>query len=405
MEGDRVCPNCGHLIQRGQAECPQCRAASQRWPRKGETVLLLSLVTLGALFTITGLAVKGYHAHQEALANEWYEKGQAALRLGQAGQAVVDFRTALVYSRDNDLDQLHLAEALMAADRLDEARAYLEDLRQRKPESAPVNLQLGRLAARQGDVSEALRYFHSAIYGDWQGGDPNEMRRSARLELYQFLISRGAKSEAQAELMALAANLPADARLHTQVGDLFLESHDNNRALQEFQEALRLDRSDPAALAGAGMAEFELANYREAQAYLERSMRRNSASAGAAQLLATTQLVLGIDPYEPRLTAAERSRRVVRAFRQAFTRIQSCAAKRGEALAPSQDQTALQSLYARALKMHPKMRESVLNRDPDLITAAMDWVNEAEGLATSYCGQPTGLDLALVLVAGKHGGA
>lgn len=365
---------------------------------------MLSLTILGALFVVTGFAVKAYHARQKALGREWQDRGETALRTAQPERAVVDFRTALVYSRNDDLDQLRLAEALIASDRVDEARAYLADLREREPESAPVNLQLGRLAARQGDASEALQYYHSAIYGDWRGADPGTMRRDARLELYQFLASRGAKSEAQVELMAFAADLPADPRLHVQAGNLFLDSRDAQRALEEFQEALRLSRSDPEALAGAGVAEFNLANYVEAQSYLERSMRRKPLIAAAAQALETTRLVLGIDPYASRLTVAERSRRVVRAFSQALVRIQDCGSKRGEVLASPEPQTALQSLYARSLKLRPKMRASVLEQHPDLINSAMDWVNEAEGLATSYCGEPTGLDLALVLAARKHGG-
>jgi len=87
------------------------------------------------------------------------------------------------------------------------------NLWERHPESAELNLELGRLAAKDGDVDQALRYFHSAVYGDWQSQDAMNLRRETRLELYGYLISLGAKSQAQAELSTLMRLPPtADRR-------------------------------------------------------------------------------------------------------------------------------------------------------------------------------------------------
>ena len=74
-----------------------------------------------------GFASNRYHQKRTALALEWYARGEANLLAKdsrRAIRAIDDFRTALVYSPENDLYRLHLAEALMAAGRLDEARTY-----------------------------------------------------------------------------------------------------------------------------------------------------------------------------------------------------------------------------------------------------------------------------------------
>ena len=100
-----------------------------------------------------------------------------------------------------------------------------------------------------------------------------------------------------------------------------------------------------------------------------------------------------------------RSRRVMRAFQQAIERLEACAQSRGELLKTPQPQTPLESVYIRIQKLRPKAREQTLRRDPDLITAAMDLVVEAETDAAASCGPAQGLDRAILLAAQRHGGA
>jgi len=421
MEGDRRCPKCGQLIPRGEADCPHCRVENSPANYTPQAVLLLCLLGLVVLFVTTGFTVRAFHAKQQQLGQEFFGRGEAELKAGQPEKAIVDFRTALIYSRDNDLYQLHLAQALMAANHTEEARSYLSDLWEREPESAEVNLELGRLAARAGDINQALRYYHSAVYGEWEGPNISEQRRQARLELYHFLVRRGANGQAEAELEALAAELPADdAILHTQVGDLFLKSGQFDRALREYLAALNGDKNQKEALAGAGEADFRLGNYRYAWPYLRRALNEDPGNTELAQMLEMAKLILSIDPYAAELTSAERNVRVLRAFDQGVSRVQLCARQRGESLeempgksagkwptesqVPPQSQSSLQRLYVQAMKMKPRMKPSVLSRDPDLATEALDWVREAESLTSSVCGEPTGLDEAIVLVERKYGG-
>lgn len=399
---ERQCEECGRPILGGETKCSECAARDRKPGLSPESVLVLCFPALLLFLAITGFVVRQYDDRQKILGEEWSARGQAALREHRPAEAIEDFRTALAYARDNPDYQLRLSLALVAGNRPDEARSYLLSLWASEPESGPINLELGRLSGARNDVLGAVRYYHSAIYGRWDD-DPATQRRNARLELYQFLQSHGAKAESQAELMAFAADLPADPSLHIEAGNLFLSANDYDRALNEFQQALRLG-GNQAALAGAGKAAFLRADYVEAQRYLERAARTAPRSAEAIHLLETTNLLLEINPFDPRLTAEQRNQRVVRAFEQARTRLESCAQERHEVLDAEEPQTALQALYVRTRKLQPQARERTLRRDPDAVAAILNLALEIEQITARSCGPPSGLDRALLLIAEKHGG-
>lgn len=368
-----------------------------------DTILLFSLFGLVILFTIAGVAARLFHAKERFLGQEWYARGQADLEAGKAPVAIKDFRNALAYSRDNALYRLHLALALAAADRIEEARAHLLNLWDREPGDGTVNLELARLAARQGKTADAVRYFHNAIFGVWPG-NPDEARREVRFELCDFLLAHGLIAEADAALIELAANLPKDAELYAQTGQLFLKSADNARAIAEFRAALSIDSGHKAALIGAGEAAFQMADYRTAQGYLDRVARLYPESSRTAQLLETTNSVLSIDPLARGISARERAARVVRAFGQAATRLETCAEKRQEVLGRPGPDAEIQALSDRLSALRPKVRERTLARDADLLTQTTDLVFEVEQVCEQKCGPASGLDLALLLLARQRGG-
>jgi tetratricopeptide (TPR) repeat protein len=383
--------------------CRYCKREPAWWPERRESVLAVTVVLLGVLFGFTGFVTQRFHATQRALAQRWYNRGESSLLSGRPEEAIEDFETALVYLPDSDLYRLRLAEALEAAERVGETQAYLLSLWSDEPANGEVNLDLGRLAVKTGNISEALRYYHNAIYGIWSE-NPEQASRNARLELCQALLAHQDTRDAEAELIALAGDLPEDAALHVRVGNMFLATSDVERALRQFERALALSPRLEAALLGAGEACFELARYEEARPYLERALRWNRGNAEAARLLETTSLVLDIDPFSPRLSAEERSQRVVRAYEQAMARLETCAQRHGDRLDNPIPQTPIETAYAQALKLRPRMRESVLRRDPDLTTAALDAVVRAEKVSAEACGAPTGLNEAILLAAQRHGG-
>jgi tetratricopeptide (TPR) repeat protein len=405
MEAERRCPQCGKVIPSDRVGCPSC-AANGTFLRSlsRETILLLCVPVLAALFAITSTAAKIYHSQQRALAQEWYLRGEAGLKSGRAPEAIKDLGRALAYSRDNRLYRLRLAQALLAADRPEEAGPYLLNLWQHEPGNGTVNLELARLAVRRGEASAAIRYFHNAIYGVWEK-DPENQRRQVRLELCEYLLSRGERQAAQAALIGLAADLPKDAGLYAHVGTLFLKAEDYSQALGTFRQALNLDPAQQTALTGAGEASFRMANYRDARRYLERAVRSDPQDVPAARRLEMTNLILSLDPLERGLSSPERTRRVVRAYQQAVERLRGCAQKRGEALEGQQPMTDLQTAYAQAMQMGPRVRETVLRRDSDLLMRTLELVFEIEELTARDCGPPADVDLALLLIARKRGGA
>jgi tetratricopeptide (TPR) repeat protein len=362
-------------------------------------------VALVVSFAIAGVASRLYHGQQASMARQWYQRGNAELAAGHATTAVDDFSNALVYSRDNDLFELHLAQAFIAAGRPPEARAHLEEIWERTPGSGIVNLELARLAAQRGDSSEAVRYYNNAIYGVWEGeAEQQERRRDAEFELYKFLMKQGQGAQAEAELVAIAAGLPADPALHIQVGKLMLGNSDFAHALSEFRTALEVGRAQPEALEGAGEASFQLGDYPTAVRYLEQAIRNKTSKPTARQLLEISQAVLNLDPFDSRLGASERARRASRSLALAIARLDSCTGRN------IQDRTAtlpadLQNLYSQARKMQAQGSINSLQRHPEEIGPLMDLVANLETAAVKSCGESSeAADRALLLIARQRGG-
>ncbi|MGE5723873.1 MAG: tetratricopeptide repeat protein [Acidobacteriota bacterium] len=410
--------------------------------------LILALVVMAAVAfcAATVFANRFYQSTQLRLGKMWFGRGEAALAAGQPQAAIQDFRNTLYYSHDNPGYQLRLAEALLAANRIPEAQSYLLALWQNEPSNSTVNLQLARLSARQGRTQAALRYYHGAIYGLWPDGAATARRQQTRLELIHYLLGLQDATQADGELIALIPELPRRAAPHIEVGVLLLQAGDQDRSLQEFEEALRLNPKDSAALQGAGEAAFQGARYGEAAQYLERAVRGGQHDPKAEELLATSRLVLEWNPYAMGLSSRQRAARIVQAFRQASRRLQQCAAMRDIILTPGPaaaggtepnpadapgrpqsrsglvakifrkiepgksatpappassqlDAGKLQQLQQQIAQLSRKVRTYRLERDPQLGDLAMELVTEIESVTAQECGPPTGADLALLLLA------
>jgi tetratricopeptide (TPR) repeat protein len=266
-----------------------------------------------------------------------------------------------------------------------------------------VNLELARLAARDHAVSDALRFYHGAIYGEWDD-DPVLRRRTARLELVEFLLDAGQKDAARAELIAQAADLPADPALQTKVGNLLLRVAGYDDALKLFRQALREEPHLAPALAGAGECYFQNGDYAHAERYLGRAVQQDPHLTQAAAMLDTAQAVLNLDPFNRRLDNTERARRAVLAFNSAQARLENCSVQRGIDLkTPGSD--PLQALYALAIELQPRAQPRYLSRDSQLLSQVMDVAFEIEQATAHSCGEAQGLDLALLLMAREQGGS
>ncbi len=404
MEAERLCPQCGRKIPWGQTQCPFCPGhGGYLWSLRRDTFLVLVFVSLILLFVITGIAVRRYHALERRLAQDWYRQGEQALKTGHAGVALADFRNALAYSRDSSLYQLRLAQALAATGRAQEARTYLLSLRDREPGNGPVNLELARLTVREHAIPEAVQYFHDAVYSEWYG-DPVVQRRAVRLELVKFLLDSDQKAAARAELIAIAANLPPDAELQTQVGSLLMNAGGSDDALRLFRQALAAKPHSAPALAGAGECYFLSGQYSRAELYLDQALRQDPTLTQTVAMRDTARAVVDQDPFIRWLGEQERERRARQAFGQAMTRLEACAAQRGIDLQAATG-NPLQTLYAQATALQPGMRQRTPRRDSEWVSNTMDMVFDIEKAASQACGEPQGGDLALLLIAREQEGA
>lgn len=444
---EAVCPVCKRPLAQADAPCRYCGEDSPGVFHIRPLFLALVLIVSAAFGTATVFANRFYQNKQQRLGEMWFGRGQAALSAGNPQAAIQDFRNALYYSHDDRAYRLRLAEALVAAHHIPEAQSYLSTLWQDEPSNSTINLQLARLAANQGETQVALRYYHGAIYGLWPAGDAAASRQQTRLELIHYLLGLRATTQADAELIALTPELPRSPGAHTQVGQLFMQAADQGRALQQFEDALRLNSRDPAALQGAGEAAFQLGRYHQASQYLERAVRVQGHDPKAEELLATSRLVLEWNPYAKSISSKQRAARIVQAFRQASQRLQQCAAAKdvpltpapvpppaaraaatpasapghpksglvakifgkmkpgGSAAAPAQgdssqaDAGKMQQLQLQVTQLSPGVRTYKLERDPQLADLAMGLVSQIETVTAHQCGTPQGPDLALLLLA------
>jgi tetratricopeptide (TPR) repeat protein len=358
----------------------------------------LTVLTVLLFLGVGGLS-RAYNSQQQGLAERWSSRGSAELQARHFAPAVNDFRTALLYSRDNDDYQFHLAQALMGEKKYDEAETYLTNLWERHPEDGEVNVELARIAATKGETNQAIRYYHDAIYSIWPA-DQEPERRSARFELIDLLLRDHAYQQAQSELIALSANLNDDPAGRAQLGDLFMQAQDNEHALAEYQLSLRGEPRNQAALAGAGRAAFELARYSEAARYLREAIEGASNDTASANLLTIADHVLQMDPYRQRITAAERERAVEEDFAVAGARLDACTV-----LSSSPGLAPWQALHQSWMKLKPQITRNGLRRDPDLVQAAMELVFEIEHQTVGVCGPPDQADTALLLIANMREGS
>jgi tetratricopeptide (TPR) repeat protein len=366
-----------------------------------EAVLVICLLLLLVLFSITAVVTRLYHHKIQSLADQWFGAGEANYQSHNMTAALVDYRNALVYSPNSLLYQFHLARALVAGGRGDEARSYLINLLAESPGSGEINLELARIAARQNQKSDALLYFHSAIYGVWDQ-DPLGQRWNVRRELCEYLLKAGDVKDVQPDLIALAQEVPpGDIQRQKEAASLLLRAGVRPRALEEYQSILKSNPSDEDALAGAGTAGFELGQYARAVGYLDRLPRDRLSDPRIGSMLETSRQVESANPFLPGLPASEKAKRTVSALQRAQERISDCAHQHGESTSAVPPVSQLQTLFATGRqKMANDWTEAALRRNPELVDPAMSLVFEMEDAAAQECGaSPAGPDRILVLIA------
>jgi len=368
--------------------------------RSAVVVLLLLTLAAVAAFAAVNHLVTRYNLNQQARGRRLYAQGRTDIDAGNADRAIEEFRAALTCDRANSQYQLSLGRALRDTGRLDEAESYLQSLWERTPEDATINLALARVAARRGNLDEATRYYHNAMYGIWTD-DADANRRKARFEFIDFLLQKNALPQARSELVELAAFLPPDPVLHLRAAQLFTQAQDYSEALTEYEKVLRLDRGNAVALAGAGQVAYRSGHYRTAESYLQEAINVTPGDANSRAMLVSANLILQNDPFLRRISDAERNRRISADFEAAGQRLAACAQQKGVDLTAANAtlSPALAQLNSHWLEMKRQMPHLRSPGETDLPDAIMDLVFQIEQETAAECGEPQGMDEALLLIS------
>jgi tetratricopeptide (TPR) repeat protein len=389
------CPECGRELPLGQS-CEHCKQQiTLRLLFQRETVLLLVLALLAVVVYLgTRKFADSNHRMQVALATAWYKQGQQRMRAGDPDNAVAAFREANVNDHNNRLYVRALASALESDNRNAEAQELLLEVRENSPEDPEINLELARIAAKQSNVNEALRYYHNTLYGIWTGDNIDFKRQQVRRELIHFLLDRGVKDQALAEIIALGAHLPDTQAALVEVGRLYLQAGDPARALASFKKAYLHDRQNPLAMEGAGEAAFQANDFAQARHFLSELV---APDAPAKEMLNIATLVQENNPLISQLSYVERERRIQEDVRYVLDRLKTCLANQ----APPQNADTLQSLQDKLNAQKQSLVSRRVKNAPELTIATLELISQAENGISQPCGPMNDHDKALLLIAQK----
>ena len=322
-------------------------------------VVWLSLLA-AAFFAFTFGINRLYAQKRQELSRYWFQQAQNALAAGRPEEAISDLRTALFYSHENQQYLFTLAQALEAAGRVPEARAYFLSLLEDEPGNGAINLELAHLAERDDDVNHAMRYFNGAIYGAWET-DPVLRRQAVRKELVNYLLAKGLKTQARGELLTLTTQMPRTPEADLWAASSFTRLGDDSSALEFYRAALRLNRRDPVAMLNAGEAAFRLARYREALDYFNHAAEIRD-DPTTSQWLQLASLVLDLNAFESRISPEERRHRLVLVMDIADRRLRQCGQTRNVPLdAPGND--PLQLARAQWIQLDSQIRKARSDAD------------------------------------------
>jgi tetratricopeptide (TPR) repeat protein len=221
------------------------------------------------------------------------------------------------------------------------------------------------------------------------------------MELIGLLLAGGDGSQALSELLILDSDIPDTVEAHNEVGQMFFEAGDPQRALAQFARTLQLHEKNDDALKGAGRAAFVLGNYDAAFRYLQSAVTIGGDSGDIADLFEVTKLVLSQDPLASRLAMTERIRRLETDLSFVSKELTTCLAQTHN---EPHSQATLQALRAELDRgMKSRYRPRDLRRDADGFQTALNMIHTIESATERLCGESSPFHRALLLIVGKHG--
>lgn len=412
------CTRCGTDFPADSLSCPACgRVAGTQSARITLAVTLL-LIVCGLV--ATQYFVKLHRATQFSLANRWFFRGGEAMQAKLPNVAAEDYRTALSYDPENEEYRLRLAQALLAANRLNEAHAHLQSLWEEEPSNGEVNLTMARLYASRGDVKNAIRYYNDAIDGVWES-NARVQRIEVRFELANYLLQQNRTTQAQAELMALVADGPREVADQLRLGQLLLQVNEPEHTIALDDAMLAKDRKNFEAWLQKSQALLAMNRYVEAEHALSTAVEQNPNLVDARKQLDVLRNALRLDTTLRGLSRTERAERAVESFHIAWKRLNDCATQKGLNLgsqgtlatltaapnsaanpAAAPPPSPLQLLYSSGLQKQKTTTEKNLREDPDQLDSTMQYVFEVERTTANICPNTNVDDQALLMLARRE---
>jgi tetratricopeptide (TPR) repeat protein len=381
----------------GDQVSDQSRSAFSALLRK-ETIILIVLAaaTIPLFFFTRTMAAWNRESNVRA-GRTWYERAQEPLRQGISVTAIDYLRKATAADRDNLQYSLSLAEELITIEQTAEARQILVRLRDSRPEDGRINLDLARLSVKDDEVEVARRYYHQALYGMWPVDQVETEQSTIRMEFVRFLMTQRDTSNADSELLILAANSPADAATKTELGWLFLQAEEPVRARSQFSDALKLEPKNASALRGAGQSEFKLGNDDAARKQLQLAAQQGPLPPDSQRALDLVGLILSDDPLASGIGTRERWRRLTQALQRAGDRLEACGK-----LSALPDPGAVETFKDDATRIGRQISGNGSGSDLDLLRDGLRIASKAETSAKETCGPASDADEAIILAAERH---
>jgi len=398
------------LLKLQSALTPEERTKKRKIVIRDSIALFTLLLITIALFTATVFLFRSFTNLRARLSKRWLDRGEAALRSGHPEMAVEDLRSALAYSPGQRSIEIELAEALAGAGRIQEATSYFNTLVEAEPGSGIINLQLARLAVRQGNQAEALDRYRLSIYGNWEG-DGSVRRRDVRLELIDYLIRIHHEQQARGELIIAAGNAPDNPSVKMPIAALMEKAGDPADAAVIYKAVLQHGAPNLTALEGAARSSFALGNFAQARDYLNKALNHPGVAAESAQarqdlhdLLEESVQILLLYP-SPALSSRAQAERTLHDRALVFQRLQEChvplpGEPAGQALDP-----ALADVLGKWLQipLWDKLTVPMLQKDGDLRRSVIELVYETDRAADKTCGKATGENALLSKIANNPG--
>jgi tetratricopeptide (TPR) repeat protein len=287
--------------------------------------LVIAVAAIAILLPIDRWLARIEASEVRAEAVRSYVNGKRLMTAGRTGEALEQFRSAMALEQDNTDYELAVGQTQLAAGKAAEAEATLRHLLEADPYSGAANLALARVFVRENKVSDAVFYYHRAIYGQWkENAAANQLQ--VRFELVDLLSHQSDSKEALlAELLPLQDEAPANIEIQKKLAAGFLAAGSSARAAAVYQGILRDNSEDEDAHRGLAEALFAGGNYRGAWEEFSTALRLNPEDEMARERFDLCMKILAIDPTLRGIGGEERYQRSRKLLESALDSLKQCA--------------------------------------------------------------------------------